>query len=81
MIQVVKQPNWKHITFKTPKLNFLNWALEQGGVDIIIDDNSYKFKTQSELEALRINLVPSFKGLPYSTFKINDVFKVSGLFY
>lgn len=62
MIEVIKQPKWKHITFKTSKLNFLNWALKEGGVNIIIDDNNYKFETQNELEALRINLVPSFKG-------------------
>ena len=59
MIAVLKQPNWKHITFKTPKIHFVNWALESGGVKITIDDNEYDFTSQSELEALRLNLVPS----------------------
>lgn len=62
MITVLKQPNWRHITFKTPKIHFVNWALESGGVKIIIDDNEYDFTSQSELEALRLNLVPSMKG-------------------
>lgn len=67
MIDVVKQSNWKHITFKTPKINFINWALDQGGLNIIIDDNSFMFETKDELEALRMNLIPSFKG-PESCF-------------
>ena len=27
MIKVIKQSNWKHITFKTPKIHFVDWAL------------------------------------------------------
>ena len=67
MITVIKQPNWKHITFNTPKINFLDWALKANGVNILIGDESYKFETQNELEALRMNLIPSFKG-PESCF-------------
>ena len=57
---VTKQPNWKHITFKTPKINFLEWA--KSGVNVIINDEEYKFQTATELEALRLSIQPSFKG-------------------
>ena len=28
MIDVIKKPEWKHITFKVPKIEFLDWALK-----------------------------------------------------
>lgn len=67
MRNVIKKPEWKHITFKTPTIEFLDWALEAGGVNVIIGNEEYKFETQQELEALRLNLVPSIKG-PDSCF-------------
>ena len=62
MILVEKNPKWKHITFKTPKISFLDWAMAKGGVNVVIDAEQYKFETQQELEALRLNLIPSMKG-------------------
>jgi hypothetical protein len=67
MIDVIKKPEWKHVTFKTPTIEFMDWALKGGGVNIVINDKEYKFETQQELEALRLNLVPSVKG-PDSCF-------------
>lgn len=58
MKTVTKKPNWKHITFMTPKINFMNWA--EKGVKINIDNNSYEFSKPHELEALLTNLNPSF---------------------
>tara|TARA_R110000796_G_scaffold51091_3_gene120521 strand:- start:509 stop:1546 length:1038 start_codon:yes stop_codon:yes gene_type:complete len=60
MINVIKKPNWKHITFKTPKINFLNWAAQ--GVKVSINDTDYEFKTKTELDALLLSIQPSFKG-------------------
>ena len=57
---VLKQPNWKHITFKTPKISFLDWA--KNGVKVIIGNNEYEFNTSAELEALRLSIQPSYKG-------------------
>lgn len=57
---VLKQPNWKHITFKTPKISFLDWA--KNGVKVIIGNNEYEFNTSTELEALRLSIQPSYKG-------------------
>jgi len=59
MIDVIKKPEWRHITFKTPKINFLNWAIDGGGVNIRVGENNYEFSTQQELEALRISILPS----------------------
>lgn len=67
MIDVIKKPEWRHITFKIPKIEFLDWALKGDGVNIVIGNDEYKFQTQQELEALRLNLVPSVKG-PDSCF-------------
>lgn len=60
MREVVKKSNWRHITFKTSKLNFLNWSA--GGVRVVIGDKTYEFKTQTELEALRLSINPSYRG-------------------
>jgi len=57
---VLKQPNWKHITFKTPKINFLDWA--KSGVKVVIGNEEYEFNSSTELEALRLSIQPSFKG-------------------
>lgn len=73
MVEVIKQPNWRHITFKTPKINFLNWALNQGGINIIIGDDQYEFKTEIELEALKLNLLPSAKGPDSCFIPVSDM--------
>ena len=57
---VKKKINWKNVTFSTPKINFLNWA--SGGVAVKISDEVYEFKTDKELEALRLSIQPSWKG-------------------
>ncbi len=57
---VLKQPNWKHITFKTPKISFLDWAKE--GVKVVIGNEEYQFNSSTELEALRLSIQPSYKG-------------------
>ena len=57
---VNKQPNWKHITFTTPKINFLTWA--QNGLKVIIAEEEFEFKSDHELNALRLSIQPSFKG-------------------
>tara|TARA_R110002012_G_scaffold178237_1_gene343269 strand:- start:2591 stop:3631 length:1041 start_codon:yes stop_codon:yes gene_type:complete len=59
MKDVVKHPNWKNITFRTTKLNFLDWAIKHGGINIKISDKSYKFESQQELEALRYSINPT----------------------
>jgi len=73
MILVEKNPKWKHITFKTPKINFLDWAMAKGGVNVVIDAEQYKFETQQELEALRLNLIPSMKGPDTCFVPIEDM--------
>lgn len=55
---VNKKPNWKNITFMTPKINFKNWAKD--GVKINLDDKSYEFSKPYEIEALLTNLTPSY---------------------
>lgn len=60
MKTVLKQSNWKHITFKTPKINFLNWAKD--GIKVVIGNDTYEFTTDTELEALMLSIQPSFKG-------------------
>lgn len=60
MREVTKESNWKNVTFKTSKLNFINWA--KGGIKVLIGDKTYEFKTDVELEALRLSINPSFKG-------------------
>ena len=54
---VEKLPTWKHITFKTPKINFLNWAKD--GLKVLINEEEYEFKTKTELDALLLSLQPS----------------------
>jgi hypothetical protein len=60
MRTIIKKPSWKHVTFTTSKLNFLNWA--KGGINVVINEKEYKFKTEYELEALRLSINPSYKG-------------------
>jgi hypothetical protein len=62
MINVIKKPEWRHITFKTSKLDFKKWALKKGGVNIKIENEEYDFITEQELHALHINIIPSQNG-------------------
>jgi len=55
---VTKKPNWKNITFMTPKINFRNWAKD--GVKINLDNESFEFSKPHEIEALLTNVTPSF---------------------
>ena len=55
---VVKKPNWKNITFMTPKINFKNWA--EGGVTIKVKDDNFVFEKPHEIDALLTNINPSF---------------------
>jgi len=55
---VTKKPNWKHITFMTPKINFKKWA--ENGVKIKINEECFEFNKPHELDALLTNLTPSY---------------------
>ena len=55
---VTKKPNWKNITFMTPKINFKNWA--EKGVKINLDKETFEFKEIHEIDALFKSLTPSF---------------------
>ena len=57
---VIKEKRWKHVTFKTPKINFKNWAAQ--GLKVIIGEKKYIFKTPKEIEALWLSVQPSYKG-------------------
>ena len=59
MKTVIKHPNWKNITFRTTKLNFLDWAIKHGGINIKISDKNYIFESKQELEALRYSINPT----------------------
>lgn len=68
---IEKLPNWKHVTFKTPKINFIDWA--KNGVKVLIDDSEYEFKTKVELDALLLSLQPSFKGNDTCFITVNEL--------
>jgi len=55
---VAKKPSWKHITFKTPKIAFAEWA--KNGVKIKIKDEEYIFKSHDEIHQLNVCINPSF---------------------
>jgi len=57
---VAKKPSWKHITFRTPKINFNNWA--KNGITIRIKDKEYIFKDPNEIHQLNVCINPSFHG-------------------
>lgn len=54
-----KKPNWRHITFTTPKINFLNWS--KNGLTVRIQEEEYIFNNSIQLEALHTNITPSYK--------------------
>ncbi len=57
---VSKKPSWKHITFKTPKIGFSEWA--KNGVTIRIKDDEYIFRSPDEIHQLNVCINPSFHG-------------------
>tara|TARA_R100001510_G_C7656742_1_gene217093 strand:+ start:2080 stop:3105 length:1026 start_codon:yes stop_codon:yes gene_type:complete len=57
---VTKKSTWKHITFMTPKIAFMDWA--KNGLEIRVNEEVFKFKTKDELHALHISLNGSFHG-------------------
>jgi hypothetical protein len=57
---VAKKPTWKHITFKTAKIAFTNWA--KNGLKVRIKDDEYVFKTKKEIDQLNLCINPSFHG-------------------
>lgn len=73
MIDIIKKSNWKHITIPTPKINFIEWAKSKGGLNIIVGSDNYKFNTDQELEALLMNLNPSFKGPETCFIPVNEM--------
>lgn len=58
MKQVIKKANWKNITFMTPKINFKKWASE--GLCIKINEEEFKFTRPREIDALLMNITPSY---------------------
>ena len=69
---VAKKPSWKHITFRTPKINFNNWA--KNGITIRIKDKEYIFKDPkagSNISNLTIDIFPPWVfSQPSSAFVI-----------
>lgn len=72
MIIVTKQPSWKHVTFKTPKINFENWA-KQGIKIILSDSEQYEFKDKDALHALNISINPSYNNNDSCYIEINAI--------
>ena len=71
MKTVNKNPNWKHITFMTPKINFLNWA--ESGVQIKINKEVFEFQEPHEIEALFTNVTPSFNSDSTCFIPVNEM--------
>jgi len=42
---VTKKSTWKHITFMTPKIAFMDWAKD--GVEVNVKDEVFQFKTKN----------------------------------
>jgi hypothetical protein len=57
MRTITKKASWKHITFMTPKVGFMEWAKD--GIKVVLEKD-YTFKDQEQLHALHINLNPSY---------------------
>ena len=55
---VSKKPSWKHITFKTPKIGFSEWA--KNGVTIRIKDDEYIFDLKNDISE-ETNIIDSSK--------------------
>jgi hypothetical protein len=68
---VTKKSTWKHITFMTPKIGFMDWA--QDGVEVRVKDEVFQFKTKDELHALHISLNGSFHGDDTCYITVNEL--------
>ena len=68
---VTKKSTWKHITFMTPKIAFMDWAKD--GVEVNVKDEVFKFKTKNELHALHISLNGSFHGDDTCYITVNEL--------
>tara|TARA_E500000318_G_scaffold62683_1_gene57996 strand:- start:538 stop:1569 length:1032 start_codon:yes stop_codon:yes gene_type:complete len=56
-----KKETWRHVTFPISKIEFLNWAKK--GVKIILENkDSYDFIEKEAIEALHLNINPSYNG-------------------
>tara|TARA_R100001463_G_scaffold6764_5_gene21940 strand:+ start:240 stop:1277 length:1038 start_codon:yes stop_codon:yes gene_type:complete len=73
MKKVIKKSNWKHVTFPVPKIKFLDWALNAGGIDIKVEDENFIFESQIELEALRHSIIPSSNGPDTCYVPVNEM--------
>lgn len=62
MRTIEKNANWRHMTFKIPKIGFKEWALKGGGINIIDGNEEFTFKTEEELHGILRSIVPSQKG-------------------
>jgi hypothetical protein len=71
MRTITKKPSWKHITFMTPKIAFMQWSKK--GINVILQDKEYKFENKRELEALHMNLNPSYHGEDTCWISINEL--------
>ena len=73
MRSIVKKSEWKHVTIPVPKIEFVDWAKKQGGIKIVIEDDTYDFNTDQELHALLINLNPSYNGPDTCYIPVGDL--------
>ncbi len=73
MRSIVKKSEWKHVTIPVPKIEFIDWAKKQGGIKIVIEDDTYDFNTDQELHALLINLNPSYNGPDTCYIPVGDL--------
>lgn len=73
MRSIVKKSEWKHVTIPVPKIEFIDWAKKQGGIKIVIGDDTYDFNTDQELQALLINLNPSYNGPDTCYIPVGDL--------
>ena len=79
---VSKKPSWKHITFKTPKIGFSEWA--KNGVTIRIKDDEYIFRSPDEIHQLNVCINPSFHGNDSCYITVSELKRVlrsGGEFY
>lgn len=72
---VTKKPTWKHVTFATPKLAFKEWS--KNGLKVVINNDTFEFKTEDELHALHVNLNGSFHGENSCWISVDEVKSIS----
>lgn len=72
---ITKKPTWKHVTFTTPKVGFKTWAKD--GLEVKINDDSYKFTTEDEIHALHVNINGSFHGDDTCWISVDELKSIS----